>query len=80
MKLLTEYLERALQLESLAEGEADSTFRMELLKQAHAYRKLASRRAQQYGLPQPSAPPSAKTNGHSVGRPASGNLQAIEDV
>jgi hypothetical protein len=56
MKLLTEYLERAVNLERLAAGEQDSNFRAELLNQAAAYRKLAAKRARQYGLPPPSPP------------------------
>jgi hypothetical protein len=56
MKLLTEYLECAVNLERLAAGEQDSKFRAELLNQAAAYRKLAEKRAEQYGLPPPSPP------------------------
>jgi hypothetical protein len=56
MKMLTEYLERALEFEALAENEANEAFRAELLKQAAAYRKLAGKRAEQYGLPRPSSP------------------------
>ena len=56
MKLLTEYLERAVDLERLAEGEQDQRFRAELLVQAAAYRRLAAKRAKEYGLPAPSAP------------------------
>jgi hypothetical protein len=56
VKLLTEYIERALQLEALADGETDLRFKAELLKQAPSYRKLAAKRAEQYGLPLPSAP------------------------
>ena len=56
MKQLTEYLERAVSLERLAAGEQDSTFKDQLLNQAAAYRKLAARRAEQYGLPAPSPP------------------------
>ena len=56
MKLLTEYLDRAVNLERLAASEPDSAFRTELLNQAAAYRKLAARRAEQYGLPAPSPP------------------------
>jgi hypothetical protein len=56
VKLLTEYIERALQLEALADGETDLRFKAELLKQAASYRKLAAKRAEQYGLPLPSAP------------------------
>ena len=58
MKLLTEHLERAINLERLAASEADSKFKTELLNQANAYRKLAARRAEQYGLPLPSPPES----------------------
>jgi hypothetical protein len=56
MKLLTEYLERAVTLERLAASEQDSAFKTQLINQAAAYRKLAARRAEQYGLPPPSAP------------------------
>ena len=37
-------------------SEPDSAFRTELLNQAAAYRKLAAKRAEQYGLPAPSPP------------------------
>ena len=63
MKLLTEYLERAVTLERLAASEPDSTFKTELLNQAASYRKLAAKRAQQYGLPPPS-PPEIPTETH----------------
>jgi hypothetical protein len=56
MKLLTEYLERAVNLEQLAEGEQDERFKAQLLKQAGAYRRMAAKRADEYGLPAPSAP------------------------
>jgi hypothetical protein len=56
MKLLTEYLERAINLERLAASEQDSKFKTELLNQARAYRKMAAKRAEQYGLPPPSPP------------------------
>jgi hypothetical protein len=56
VKLLTEYIERALQLEALADGETDLGFKAELLKQAASYRKRAAKRAEQYGMPPPSAP------------------------
>ncbi len=58
MKLLTEYLERAVQLEQLAANEPDSNFKSQLLAQAAAYRHLAARRAALYGLPAPSPPES----------------------
>jgi len=54
MKLLTEYLERAVSLERLAASEQDSDFKTQLLNQAAAYRKLAAARAEQLGLPPPS--------------------------
>lgn len=56
MKLLTEYLDRAINLERLAASEPDSKFKTELLNQAAAYRALAAKRAKQYGLPPPSPP------------------------
>jgi hypothetical protein len=56
MKMLTEYLERAADLERLAASEQDSKFKAQLLDQAAAYRKLAAKRAKQYGLPPPSPP------------------------
>ena len=56
MKLLTECLERAVSLERLAADEVDLKFKNDLLKQAAAYRKLAAKRASDYGLPPPSPP------------------------
>src|SRR4051812_24207513 len=53
MKMLGEYLERALEFETLAHTEQDEVFKDELLKQALAYRKLAAKRAKQYGLSLP---------------------------
>jgi hypothetical protein len=47
VKLLTEYLERAAQLENLAADESDPEFKVRLLNQANAYRKLAAKRALQ---------------------------------
>jgi hypothetical protein len=61
MKLLTEYhLERAVSLERLAANEQESQFKRELLHQAEAYRKLAAKRAADYGLPPPSPPETSK--------------------
>lgn len=57
MKLLTEYIERATQLEALADGETNLKFKAELLKQAASYRKLAANRAEKYGMPPPSPAP-----------------------
>ena len=56
MKMLTEYLERALEFEQLAASEKNEAFRAQLLQQAAAYRKLAAKRARDYGLPMPSPP------------------------
>ena len=56
MKMLTEYLERAVEFEKLAASEQNETFKAVLLKQAAAYRKLAAKRAEEYGLPAPSPP------------------------
>jgi hypothetical protein len=56
MKMLTEYLERAVEFENLAAIEENPAFKSELLKQAADYRKLAAERAEQYGLPMPSSP------------------------
>ena len=61
MKLLTEYLERAISPEAMAANEPDSTFKTQLLDQAAAYRKLAAKRAEEYGLPPPS-PSEAQTS------------------
>jgi len=54
VKLLMQYLERALQLEKPAQSEQDTAFKGQLLDQARAYRKLAAKRAKDYGLPAPS--------------------------
>jgi hypothetical protein len=60
MKLLVEYLERAVQLERSAASERDTVFREQLLTQAQAYRKLAAKRAKDYGLPAPSPTETAR--------------------
>jgi len=54
VKKLTEYLDRAVQLEELAAKEPDSTFKDQLLNQATAYRKLAAKWAKDLGMPPPS--------------------------
>ena len=56
MKLLTEYLERAVQLEKMAVAEPESAFKDQLISQSEAYRKLAAKRAQEQKLPPPSKP------------------------
>jgi hypothetical protein len=56
MKMLNEYIERALQFERLAAVETDEKLKAELKQQATAYRKLVADRASRYGLPAPSPP------------------------
>src|SRR5581483_7982641 len=53
MKLVTEYLEHAVQFERLAAAEKDSKLRAELEHQAGAYHKLAAQRAKQLGVALP---------------------------
>lgn len=60
MKLLVEYLERAVQLERLAASERDAKFKEQLCAQAQAYRKLAAKRTKDYGLPDPSPSEAAR--------------------
>ena len=45
MKMVAEYLEKALNFEQLAAAEKDPKLKAELLEQAKAYRKLAAERA-----------------------------------
>jgi hypothetical protein len=45
MKMVAEYLEKALNFEQLAAAETDMALKANLLKQAAAYRKLAADRA-----------------------------------
>jgi hypothetical protein len=56
MKLLTEYLEHALQFERLAAEETNPEIKAQFEGQAAAYRKLVVERAAKYGLPPPSEP------------------------
>jgi hypothetical protein len=60
MKLLTEYLERAVEFENLAAIEQNETFKAQLPKQAASYRRLAAKRTEQQGLSMPSQPASDK--------------------
>jgi len=53
MKMVAEYLEKALDFERLAAAEKDSTLKANLLEQAKAYRKLAAARAKKQGPPTP---------------------------
>jgi hypothetical protein len=55
MKMVAEYLEKALHFEQMAESESNSELKAQLLGQAKAYRKLASDRA----LKEPLAPTQA---------------------
>ena len=45
MKMVAEYLEKALHFEQLASAEKDPQLHASLIKQAEAYRKLAAERA-----------------------------------
>ena len=53
MKMLPEYLEKAITFETLAAAENDARFKADLIAQAKAYRKLATERATRYGLKTP---------------------------
>jgi hypothetical protein len=57
MKMVAEYLERALQFEQLTTDAEDAALKEQLLKQAAAYRKLAEKRAIQMGFPKPPQAP-----------------------
>jgi hypothetical protein len=54
MKMLAEYLEKAITFEQLAAQEKDAVLRASLEKQAVAYRKLAAERAKRL---KPQEPP-----------------------
>ena len=45
MKMVAEYLEKALNFEQLAAAEKDPKLKASLIKQAEAYRKMAAQRA-----------------------------------
>jgi hypothetical protein len=45
MKMVAEYLEKALHFEQMAEAEKNIDLKAQLLEQAKAYRKLAAKRA-----------------------------------
>jgi hypothetical protein len=57
MKMLAEYFETATKFEQMAAHEIDPKLKAEFEKQAAAYRKLAEKRAKEYGLKTP-------TDGH----------------
>jgi hypothetical protein len=50
MKMLAEYLEKAITFERSANAEKDAKAKAELIAQAKAYRKLATERAERLGL------------------------------
>ena len=50
MKMLAEYLENAINFEKMEADEKDPKLRERFAKQAAAYRKLAEKRAKDYGL------------------------------
>jgi hypothetical protein len=54
MKMLAEYLEKAIGFERMAFAENDPKLKADLEKQARAYRQLATERAQQLKVPGPS--------------------------
>jgi hypothetical protein len=58
MKMLAEYLEKAISFERMASQEKDAKLRAELEKLAASYRKLATARASELKLPQPQPPQS----------------------
>ena len=53
MKMLAEYLDKAIEFEHLAAAK-NPKLKADLEKQAAAYRKLAEKRAKEYGLKMPS--------------------------
>jgi hypothetical protein len=53
MKMLAEYLEKAMHFEQMASVEKDPTLKAQLSAQAQAYRKLVEERAKREGLPVP---------------------------
>jgi hypothetical protein len=63
MKLVTEYLQDAINFERLAAEAEDGPFKESLLKQALAYRKLAAQRAESLGVPLPPDPPPRQGDG-----------------
>jgi hypothetical protein len=60
MKMLAEYLEKAIAFERMAADEKDAKLKADLEKQAAAYRKLAGQRAKQYKFDLP--PQSMQSN------------------
>jgi hypothetical protein len=56
VKMIAEYLENALHFERMAAEASDPALKESLGKQALAYRKLATERAERLHLPRPPAP------------------------
>jgi hypothetical protein len=56
MKMLVEYLDNAVQFERVAADEKDPKLKAEFERQAASYRKLAEKRAKEYGLKMPPDP------------------------
>jgi hypothetical protein len=55
MKMVSEYLARAIEFEKMADEATDPEFKEQLLKQAAAYRKLAVERVEKMKIPLPPA-------------------------
>jgi hypothetical protein len=53
LDLLTRYIDQALMFERMAEAERNLAFKVDLQRQASAYRRLAANRAKELGLPLP---------------------------
>ena len=53
MKMLAEYLDTAIKFEQMAAAEKDPKLKAELERQAASYRRLAEKRAKEYGLKMP---------------------------
>jgi hypothetical protein len=56
MKLVSEYLQDAINFEQMAAKAEEGPFKQSLLQQAAAYRKLAAQRAEALGVPLPPDP------------------------
>lgn len=54
MKMIAEYLERAISLDGMAANEQDPALKTVLSEQASAYRRMAQERANRFNLPFPS--------------------------
>lgn len=62
MKLVTEYLERAVLFERMATETGDPNLRAALEKQALAYHQLAAKRAEELGISVPQRPQDSNPN------------------